>query len=77
MIHARADYDRIQDPAGLIPEDEPVFLIRAQDMVGASTVYDWAKNAEDAGASPEIVKMAREHAAKMARWRKKKLPDVG
>lgn len=24
MIHAREDYNRIQDPAGQIPEDEPV-----------------------------------------------------
>lgn len=31
MKHARADYDRIQDPAGKIGEDEPVFLLRAQD----------------------------------------------
>jgi hypothetical protein len=31
MIHARADYARIQDPAGKIGEDEPVFLMRAQD----------------------------------------------
>ena len=26
MKHARPDYDRIQDPAGLIPDAEPVFL---------------------------------------------------
>jgi hypothetical protein len=31
MKHARPDYNRIQDPAGLIPDDEPVFLFRAQD----------------------------------------------
>lgn len=32
MKHGRTDYDeRIQDSAGLIPEDEPVLLIRAQD----------------------------------------------
>lgn len=31
MKHARADYARIQDPAGLIPADEPVMLFRAQD----------------------------------------------
>ena len=28
MKHARDDYNRIQDPAGKIPEDEPVFLLR-------------------------------------------------
>lgn len=31
MRHARPDYDRFQDPAGLIPEDE-VILIRGQDQ---------------------------------------------
>lgn len=31
MIHAREDYNRIQDPKGLIPQDEPVFLLRGQD----------------------------------------------
>jgi hypothetical protein len=31
MIHARDDYNRIQDPEGKIGEDEPVLLFRAKD----------------------------------------------
>ncbi len=32
MFHARVDYNkRIQDSANLIPDKEPVFLLRAQD----------------------------------------------
>ncbi len=31
MRHLRSDYNRIQDPAGKIGADEPVFLLRAQD----------------------------------------------
>ena len=31
MLHARQDYMPIQDPRGLIGEDEPVFLLRAKD----------------------------------------------
>lgn len=32
LKHAREDYQgRIVDTAGLIPEDEPVFLLRAKD----------------------------------------------
>lgn len=31
MIHARSDYDHIQDPSGKIGKDEPVFLIRGKD----------------------------------------------
>ena len=55
MRHAREDYNRIQDPEGLIPEDEPVFLIRGQDQVGAETVERWAFLATAAGADVEIV----------------------
>jgi len=33
MKHARDDYNRIQDPAHLIPADEPVFLLRGQDRL--------------------------------------------
>ncbi len=33
MLHARKDYnERIQDSANLIGRDEPVFLLRAQDI---------------------------------------------
>jgi HSP20 family protein len=34
MQHARDDYDRIQDPSGLIPDDEPVFLQARSARVG-------------------------------------------
>ena len=46
MKHARPDYDRIQDPLavekGGIPENEPVFLLRAQDRIAARVVRIWA-----------------------------------
>ena len=81
MKHARADYDPIQDPRGLIPEDEPVFLLRAQDAASVDTVQFWASRAESLGASPEIVKLAREHAIKMRVWQGRlqagpKVPDL-
>lgn len=76
MRHARADYDRIQDPAGLIPVEEPVFLLRGQDRNAAAAVRVWAKLVEDEGGSPEIVAAARDHADKMDAWPKKKTPDL-
>ncbi len=76
MKHARQDYDRIQDPAMLIPKDEPVFLLRAQDTCAAATVDFWANMAMNSGASYEIVKLAREQAKRMANWRKHKTPDL-
>jgi hypothetical protein len=39
MIHARPDYtERIQDTAGLIPDDEPVLLIRGQDRAAVPCI---------------------------------------
>lgn len=76
MKHAREDYNRIQDPAGLIPADEPVFLIRGQDKVGGYAVRDWANRAESAGAAPDIVQRARHHSLLMDAWPAKKTPDL-
>jgi hypothetical protein len=34
MLHARKSYnERVQDSAGIIPMDEPVFLLRGQDVL--------------------------------------------
>ena len=76
MKHARKDYDRIQDPAGLIPDDEPVFLIRGQDAAGGAAVYAYAALLEDMGGSPEIVALAKQHAEAMRRWQTHKMPDL-
>ena len=80
MLHAREDYqERIQDSASLIPEDEPVFLIRAQDVTAPSVVLYWAECAEDEGASSNMVRVARQHAARMLEWQREhgvKVPDM-
>lgn len=49
----------------LIPEDEPVFLLRGADPVAAVTVREWADYAEDAGADPELVWRVRQWADHM------------
>jgi hypothetical protein len=76
MNHSRPDYDRIQDPAALIPDDEPVFFLRAQDEVAAATVRFWAALARAAGADPMMIQNARDHADRMDAWAKKKVPDL-
>lgn len=68
MKHARADYDRIQDPAGLIPEDEPVFLLRGQDRAAPSTLRHWADFALALGADGEMTGLAYDHADVMEKW---------
>lgn len=72
MKHARADYDRIQDPAGLIPENEPVFLLRAQDQTAAKTVMFWASLQPEGPAKT----LALAHACRMKDWPVKKIADV-
>jgi len=80
MLHARKDYqERIQDSANIIPEDEPVFLIRAQDALGPDIVDQWADWAEEEGAKEDIVEHAREHAEAMRKWQEEhgsKIPDM-
>ena len=49
MIHAREDYNRIQDPAGKIGEDEPVFLLRAKDSLAPAMVENWASALQASG----------------------------
>lgn len=79
MKHARDDYNRIQDPEGKIPSDEPVFLIRGQDAVAPAALRAWADLNDVAGGDPEASVKTREHAKLMEFWhqtRTKKLADL-
>lgn len=79
MRHARKDYNRIQDPAGLIGEDEPVFLLRAQDELAPNVVRRWAQSLERAGGDPRTVARAMRWALEMEEWQdrnRSKIPDV-
>lgn len=79
MKHARKDYDRIQDPAGLIPESEPVFLIRGKDKLAPATLRRWANLAAIEGADENIVKAALAQADEMERYQAEygaKIPDM-
>lgn len=76
MKHGRPDYEHIQDPTGKIPEDEPVFLLRAQDKTAAATVLYWASlNAKGDGREVALA-LVRAHARKMEEWPTKKVADV-
>lgn len=80
MRHARSDYERFQDPAGIVPEDEPVFLIRGKDKAGPETLRFWAAKANSLGASPEIVMAAERQADEMERYQREtgnsQVPDL-
>lgn len=81
MLHARNDYnERIQDEANLIPEDEPVFLLRGQDKWAPAVVAYYAKLVEAApGHCVAIARNAKEHAEAMRKWQgenETKAPDM-
>lgn len=79
MKHARSDYNRIQDPEGKIPEDEPVFLLRAQDVTAPAVVKWWCNLARQHGASENIIEAARSQVDEMIKWQKEhgmKIPDM-
>ncbi len=71
MKHFRADYnERIQDNANLIPEDEPVFLLRGQDIFTPGLMLDWAKQLRLAGGDPEVAQLIENGASEVIQWQK-------
>jgi hypothetical protein len=79
MKHARTDYNRIQDPAGLIPEDEPVFLLRGQDALAPKIVEAYAMTALREGVDDRFVNLCWDQAEAMVAWQSKnnvKMPDL-
>lgn len=69
MKHARPDYNRIQDPENLIPQDEPVFLLRAKDTTAPSIVRAWASAQRmNPKADSKMIYMAEQHADAMEAW---------
>lgn len=79
MRHARPDYERFQDPAGIIPEDEPVFLVRGQDKAAPATLRAWAEEAGRLGANIDIIALVRQHVDAMEAWQRDqaaKVPDL-
>lgn len=88
MIHARTDYQRIQDPLGKIADDEPVFLLRAQDDFFIPMLLYYVRLNETVsdrrdGRAPRILQRITQsliaHVEIAREWRrihKVKLPDM-
>lgn len=80
MRHSRPDYNRIQDPAGIIPESMRVFLILEKDLAAAPALRAYATFAERLGASARFVDSVRRWADEIATWQAQnpmlvKVPD--
>lgn len=70
MQFTRDDYTRrIIDVDGKIPDDEPVFLLRAQDIHAPATLRYYANLLEEAG-NIEMANELRVHARQMVVWQK-------
>jgi hypothetical protein len=63
-------------PKSSIRSDEPVFLIRAKDIIGGDAVRAWADLAEQAGASKTMTDRVRVWADEMDDYRERNFqPD--
>lgn len=63
----------------IIPEDEPVFLIRGQDLAAIPAAEAWCEAAENLGADPAIVEAVRRHIEVVRQWQtdhRAKVPDA-
>lgn len=78
MKHGRTDYD-LKKLEKKIPDDEPVFLFRGQDIGAPKMIEMYAEYIASMGAKSDIVEAAREQANKMREWQKNKkakVPDM-
>lgn len=79
MKHARQDYNRIQDPENLIPENEPVFLLRGKDVAAPAAIEAWIAEAKKYGAKDNILQAAQDQADKMRVYQieiERQVPDM-
>lgn len=80
MIHARKDYNRIQDPLNAkdkgIPKDEPVFLLRAQDILFIPMLTLYALMAETIGCDKDLVQTVIIHRELARLWGPRKKADL-
>lgn len=70
MLHARKSYNkRIQDSANVIPQNEPVFILRGQDQL-APVILDIyvAMTKNLSGFDVNIADAVAEHTQRMRAW---------
>lgn len=56
-------------------DNEPIWVLRAQDMLAADVVLEWIERARAAGVDSKKIKDAEKHLARIREWPTKKLPD--
>lgn len=90
MRHARPDYNRIQDPAVQDPsllaegcqpigEDEPVFILRAKDVLAPDLLDEWARRLRGVNGDERTAERVERWAHVMRAWQDRngaKVPDT-
>lgn len=56
-------------------DDEPIFVLRAQDLIAPGRVREWAGTAKASGVRKEKVDEALAVADAMEAWPKRRMPD--
>lgn len=73
-------YGQIITSSGQIPDDEPVFLFRAQDQLLPKVLMVYAEMCENAGSPPEHVSRIRQQELAVRTWQAKhhtQVPNSG
>ena len=58
-----------------VADNEPIFVLRAQDRLAPGLVRAWAMQAEAHGCAPDKLREAYELAEAMEQWPTRKYPD--
>lgn len=58
-----------------VADDEPIFVLRAQDELAPQVISFWASLAYNKGVNHKKVMEADHCATKMKEWKNRKLPD--
>jgi hypothetical protein len=76
MIPGRRDYNLIGTEDDPIPQNEPVFILRAQDALALPIMLMYAVLAETQLSDPRLAAKVREHADLFRVWPTRKKPDL-
>lgn len=76
MIPGRRDYNLIGTPDDPIPENEPVFILRAQDSLALPILLMYAVLAEEQIHNPAVANSVRRLAELFRVWPTRKHPDL-
>jgi len=73
--YSDAPLTSINEAIRLIPWDEPVFLLRAQDPFAVARVKAWLEEAVAAGIDRRLIDLVRRHIKLMNDWPIRKTPE--